>query len=73
MTIPGEPPGHLSDRLQQTLRPLREIQKSDGPETLRAQLGRLEAWLLRRALDAHDNRRAATARTLGITRQGLYK
>jgi transcriptional regulator with PAS, ATPase and Fis domain len=64
---------HLSDRLQETLRPLHEIVKSDGPETLRAQLGRLEAWLLRRALDAHNNRRAATARTLGITREGLYK
>ena len=64
---------HLSDRLQETLRPLREIGACDGPETLRAQLGRLEAWLLRRALDAHANRRAATARTLGITREGLYK
>ena len=47
--------------------------KSEEPETLRAQLGRIEAWLLRRALDAHNNRRAATARTLGITREGLYK
>ena len=64
---------HLSDRLQETLRPLREITQSDAPETLRAQLGRIEAWLLRRALDAHHPRRAATARTLGITREGLYK
>ncbi len=64
---------HLSDRLQETLRPLRELTQSDAPETLRAQLGRIEAWLLRRALDAHGNRRAATARTLGITREGLYK
>ncbi len=64
---------HLSDRLQQTLRPLREVAQHDGPETLRAQLARIEAWLLRRALDAHHNRRAATARTLGITREGLYK
>jgi len=64
---------HLSDRLQETLRPLREVVQHEGPETLRAQLGRIEAWLLRRALDAHNNRRAATARTLGITREGLYK
>jgi len=64
---------HLSDRLQETLRPLREVVQREGPETLRAQLGRIEAWLLRRALDAHHNRRAATARTLGITHEGLYK
>ncbi len=42
-------------------------------ETLRATLDRVEAWLLRRALDAHDGRRAATARRLGLTREGLYK
>jgi len=64
---------HLSDRLQETLRPLREVVQREGPETLRAQLGRIEAWLLRRALDAHHNRRAATARTLAITHEGLYK
>jgi transcriptional regulator of acetoin/glycerol metabolism len=29
--------------------------------------------MLRRALEAHAGRRAATARTLGITREGLYK
>jgi transcriptional regulator of acetoin/glycerol metabolism len=32
----------------------------------------LEVWLIRR-LDAHGGRRAATARSLGITREGLYK
>jgi len=64
---------HLSERLQESLRPAREALKDDGPETLRAQMGRIEAWLLRRALDAHRGRRAATARTLGITREGLYK
>jgi transcriptional regulator with GAF, ATPase, and Fis domain len=42
-------------------------------ETLRATLDRVEAWLLRRALDANDGRRAATARRLGLTREGLYK
>jgi Nif-specific regulatory protein len=72
---PGEPIAlrHLSDRVQETLRPLREALASDGRETLRAQLARVEAWLIRRALDAHGGRRAATARTLGITREGLYK
>ncbi len=42
-------------------------------ETLHQSLQRAEAWLLRRALDRHRGRRAATARTLGITREGLYK
>ena len=31
------------------------------------------AGLLRRTLDAHGGRRAATARRLSITREGLYK
>jgi transcriptional regulator with PAS, ATPase and Fis domain len=65
--------GHLSDPLQDALRPARESALAPGRDTLRAQMVRLEAWLLRRALDAHGGRRAATARTLGITREGLYK
>ena len=44
-----------------------------GAETLRATMGRLEAWVLRRALERHGGRRVATARSLGITREGLYK
>ena len=47
-----------------------------GPITMpvgRETLGRIEAFLIRRALDGHDGRRAATARTLGITREGLHK
>jgi len=40
---------------------------------LRAALQRYEARLIRRALDQHGGRRAATARSLGITREGLYK
>jgi DNA-binding NtrC family response regulator len=42
-------------------------------ETLRESLGRIEAWLLRRALERCGGRRAETARRLGITREGLYK
>ena len=34
---------------------------------------RVEAWLLRRALEAEGGCRAATARRLGLTREGLYK
>ena len=42
-------------------------------ETLKESLGRIEAWLIRRALERCEGRRAETARRLGITREGLYK
>jgi len=42
-------------------------------ESLRESLQRIEALLLRRALAAHGGRRAATARSLGITREGLWR
>jgi len=64
---------HLSERLHATLSPIEEATRSDAHETLHAQMARVEAWLIRRSLDAHGGRRAATARTLGITREGLYK
>ncbi|MDJ0866464.1 MAG: sigma 54-interacting transcriptional regulator, partial [Myxococcota bacterium] len=59
---PGEAiaPRHLSERVHGTLDPLQEVAGADG-ETLRDQLQRLEAFLLRRSLDAHAGRRAATA------------
>ena len=42
-------------------------------DTLRDNMNRIESWLIRRALEQHGNRRTATARKLGITREGLYK
>ena len=42
-------------------------------ETLRETMARFESWLLRRALEQHGGRRIATARSLGITRECLYK
>ncbi len=42
-------------------------------ETLRQTMARFEAWVLRCALDRHAGRRIATARSLGITRECLYK
>jgi transcriptional regulator with PAS, ATPase and Fis domain len=44
-----------------------------GAETLREELDRIEAWLIRRALEHQGGRKAATARKLGCTREGLYK
>ncbi len=64
-------PEQLSAHLRAALDPMAEA----GPraDSLRETLARVEAWLIRRALDAHGGRRSATARTLGITREGLYK
>jgi Nif-specific regulatory protein len=45
----------------------------DGSETLRETMARLERWVLVRALERHQHRRIATARSLGITREALYK
>ena len=42
-------------------------------ESLRDVLERVEAYLIRRSLDQHAGHRAETARTLGLTREGLYK
>ncbi len=65
------PPERLSPRLRDGLEAL-EPERIEG-ETLQESLARAEAWLLRSALERHGGRRAATARALGITREGLYK
>ena len=51
----------------------RALPLAGGSETLRETMARLEAWVLRRALERHGGRRIATARSLGITRECLYK
>ena len=61
---------HFSEGLSRILEPVQAtIQPGD---TLRETLGRIEAWLIRRALQSNGGRRATTARGLGITREGLY-
>ena len=44
-----------------------------GDEPLRDTLARVEAWLIRSALERNAGRRSETARRLGLTREGLYK
>jgi DNA-binding NtrC family response regulator len=51
----------------------RALPPDPGAETLRETMARLEAWVLRGALEKHQGRRIATARMLGITRECLYK
>jgi transcriptional regulator with PAS, ATPase and Fis domain len=67
-TIPAE---RLSERLGQLFEPLPSAVHEGEP--LRETLARFEAWCLRRALERNAGRRAETARTLGLTREGLYK
>ncbi len=64
-------PAQFSARLFEVLEPVQAVVQPG--ESLRETLGRVEAWLIRRSLDANSGRRAATARLLGITREGLYK
>ena len=64
-------PAHFSERLSGVLEPIASGARPG--ESLRASLDRIEALLIRRALAAHGERRAKTARQLGITREGLYK
>jgi transcriptional regulator with PAS, ATPase and Fis domain len=64
-------PTQVSARLFEVLEPVQAVvQPSDS---LRETLARVEAWLIRRTLDANSGQRATTARRLGITREGLYK
>jgi len=70
---PGEAltASHFSQTLSGILEPIEANLRA--AETLRETMDRIEAWLIRQALSRHGNRRAATARWLGITREGLYK
>ena len=73
---PGERlgPAHFSERVRATLRPIHASPAAARPgESLREAVGRVEAWLIRNALETHSGRRAETARRLGLTREGLYK
>ncbi len=64
-------PQHFSERLFGILDPIEDAARPG--ETLRQTLDRVEALLVRRALDQNDGRRTRTARSLGVTREGLYK
>jgi len=63
-------PAHLSPRILGVAEPVEAVGVGD---TLADTMSRVEAWLVRRALEDNDGRRAQTARRLGLTREGLYK
>ena len=61
----------LSDRVTSIIEPI--VRNTKVGDTLKDNMNRIEAWLIRHALESQGGRRAATARKLGVTREGLYK
>jgi transcriptional regulator with PAS, ATPase and Fis domain len=64
-------PEQFSARLFEVLEPVQAVVQPG--DSLRETLARVEAWLIRHALEVNSGRRARTAQILGITREGLYK
>jgi transcriptional regulator with PAS, ATPase and Fis domain len=50
-----------------------DLPRPSAHETLREAVARFESWYLKHALERNQDRRIATARELGITRECLYK
>jgi Nif-specific regulatory protein len=64
-------PEHISPRIRQVENVLDRIRPTKG--TLKEMIEQVEKWLLLEALREHENNKTATARDLGITREGLHK
>jgi Nif-specific regulatory protein len=64
-------PDHLSPRIRQVENLIDRVHPAKG--TLREMMEQVEKWILLEALREHDNNKSATAKTLGITREGLHK
>jgi transcriptional regulator with GAF, ATPase, and Fis domain len=64
-------PEHLSPRVRQMENFLDRVGPRKG--LLKDQLDQVERWILGEALREHGNNKSATARDLGITREGLHK
>ncbi len=64
-------PNHLSPQLRKVEGTLARISPKKG--TLKEMIEQVERWLLAEALRDHANNKTRTAKTLGITREGLHK
>jgi Nif-specific regulatory protein len=64
-------PEHVSPRIRQIENVLDRVRPTKG--TLKEMMEQVEKWVLLEALREHDNNKTATAKTLGITREGLHK
>ncbi len=76
LVIQCEPSGyvmaeHLSPRIRNIEGLLDRIRPPRG--TLKDMMEHIEKWMLIEALREHGNNKSATAKTLGITREGLHK
>jgi len=61
----------LSPRIRKAENVLARVRPDKG--TLRDMIEQVEKWILAEALRDHDHNKSATAKTLGITREGLHK
>jgi transcriptional regulator with GAF, ATPase, and Fis domain len=64
-------PEHLSPKIRQVENLLDKVHPRKG--SLKSMMAQVEKWILLEALREHDNNKSQTARTLGITREGLHK
>ncbi len=64
-------PDHVSPRIRQVENVMERVRPTKG--TLKEMVEQVEKWILMEALRDHDNNKTATARSLGITREGLHK
>ncbi len=64
-------PENLSGRVRQAEQVFGQARPAKG--TLKQMMEQVEQWILREALAEHKNNKSATAKTLGITREGLHK
>jgi transcriptional regulator with GAF, ATPase, and Fis domain len=64
-------PDLLSPRIRQIEGVIDRVKPTKG--TLKEMMDQLERWLLIEALREHDNNKTASAKSLGITREGLHK
>jgi Nif-specific regulatory protein len=64
-------PEHLSPKIRQVENILDRVHPTKG--TLKEMMEQVEKWVLLEALKEHGNNKSQTAKTLGITREGLHK
>ncbi|UJR79497.1 sigma 54-interacting transcriptional regulator [Sandaracinus amylolyticus] len=64
-------PEHLSPKIRQVENILDRVHPTKG--TLKEMVEQVEKWILLEALKEHGNNKSQTAKTLGITREGLHK
>jgi transcriptional regulator with GAF, ATPase, and Fis domain len=64
-------PEHLSPKIRKAENVVGRVRPKKG--TLKEMVEEVEKWILLEALKDHDGNKSATAKTLGITREGLHK